>query len=200
MSINSDNEFTSKIFSKFLAFKNPIIRARIFIWLRLELGRPQPNQPLRDDIIARLKEVIAIDNEESRGLLESFYEGKEKEIIKKIDNDPLLQLEYLELIIQNATEPLERYYANLHVQLVLALKPNALIAILDADNDMVEYDLAEALRLTLAANDFEGKNEVLAYLYEREDEIVSCITTHLASFENLLFAYIALCERSQLEQ
>lgn len=92
MSINTDNEFTSKIFSKFLAFKNPLLRARLFIWLRLELGRQQPNQPLRDDIIARLKEVIAIDNEESRGLLESFYEGKEKEIIKKIDNDPLLQL------------------------------------------------------------------------------------------------------------
>lgn len=58
---------------------------------------------------------------------------------------------------------------------------------------MVEYDIAEALRMTLAAPEFDRKNDTLIYLYEREGEMLQCINTYLTTFEVLIFSYIALC-------
>jgi hypothetical protein len=40
----------------------------------------------------------------------------------------------LELIIKNANEQLELYYTNLHMQLVLQLKPDQLIHVLETNN------------------------------------------------------------------
>lgn len=51
-----------------------------------------------------MKSLIEINKEKSRILFDSYFRNKEKEIIKKIDNDPHLQLEYLEMIILDATE------------------------------------------------------------------------------------------------
>jgi hypothetical protein len=71
--------------------------------------------------------------------------------------------------------------------------------VLQGNNEMVEYDITEALRMTISAPEFDRKNETLIYLYEREGELVQCITTYLTSFEILVFAYIALCERSRTD-
>lgn len=50
-----------------------------------------------------LKNIIEINKEKSRELFDRYFRNKEKEIIRKIDNDPHLQLEYLEMIILEAT-------------------------------------------------------------------------------------------------
>lgn len=50
-----------------------------------------------------LKNIIEINKEQSRVLFDSYFQNKEKEIIRKIDNDPHLQLEYLEMIILDST-------------------------------------------------------------------------------------------------
>jgi hypothetical protein len=79
------------------------------------------------------------------------------------------------------------------LQLILKLKPDRLIDVLATNSEMVEYDIAEALRMTLSAADFDRKNDTLIYLYEREGELVQCITTYLTSFEILVYSYIAVC-------
>jgi hypothetical protein len=60
MSINTEGEFTSKIFNKFLTFKDSIIKERLFIWLRQALPR---SASLQEELIVKLKEVIAINND-----------------------------------------------------------------------------------------------------------------------------------------
>lgn len=42
-----------------------------------------------------LSELIEISKEKARQIFDILYFNKEKEIIERIDNDPLLQLEYL---------------------------------------------------------------------------------------------------------
>lgn len=51
-----------------------------------------------------LKSIIEINKSKSRILFDVYFKNKEKEIIKKIDNDPHLQLEYLEMIIDDASQ------------------------------------------------------------------------------------------------
>lgn len=59
LAVNNDGDFTLKIFNKFLACKNEIIKERIFIWLRNAL----PKSPLlQEELIKKLKEIIAINN------------------------------------------------------------------------------------------------------------------------------------------
>jgi hypothetical protein len=56
---NLDGENTNKILLKFLACKNGILRERVFLWLRSALSE---SAALQEELIVRLKEVIAVNN------------------------------------------------------------------------------------------------------------------------------------------
>lgn len=47
-----------------------------------------------------------------------------------MDNDPSLQLRYVELILKEGAENIESYYTNLHIELLLKIKPEQLVATL----------------------------------------------------------------------
>lgn len=72
-SINSSNEYTVRIFHRYLRCENPLLRARIFGFLRKSL----PESPLlQEEFIKNLKEIIEIDKEECRLILEVFFTGR----------------------------------------------------------------------------------------------------------------------------
>ena len=54
--------------------------------------------------MSHLETLIEINKEKSRKLFDEFFKNREKEIIKRIGNAPLLQLEYLEMIIEEYNE------------------------------------------------------------------------------------------------
>lgn len=104
-----------------------------------------------------LKNIIEINKEQSRELFDRYFQNKEKEIIRKIDNDPHLQLEYLEMIILDSTEnevDVEEYFLNLYIKLLILVEPSRVIGVLEESfargkSQQIKYDLQEALKVSL---------------------------------------------------
>lgn len=71
--INSSNEYTVRIFHRYLRCENPLLKARIFRFLRRFL----PESPLlQEEFIKNLKGIIEIDKEECRLILETLFTGR----------------------------------------------------------------------------------------------------------------------------
>jgi hypothetical protein len=66
MSINSSNEYTVKIFHRYLKCENCLQKEKIFLFLRKQLPG---SSPLQEEFIKNLKEIIEIDKEECRDVL-----------------------------------------------------------------------------------------------------------------------------------
>ena len=126
-----------------------------------------------------LETLIEISKEKSRKLFDEFFKNREKEIIKKIGNAPLLQLEYLEMIIEEYNEAIEDYYLNLHLNLLLHEEPSRVVSVLeDAWGKKVKYDLHEALKISLDL-EYPDKNRVETYLFEKLGDVERCVRSYL---------------------
>jgi hypothetical protein len=61
------------VFRTYLRIKCKPLKARIFIWLRKAIPE---SSILQDEFIRHLKDLIEIDKEESRLILEAFFDGR----------------------------------------------------------------------------------------------------------------------------
>lgn len=64
----------------------------------------------------------------------------------------------------------------------------------------IKYDMQEALKVSLEIEDYEEKNKVQTYLYEKLGEVEKCIASYLKILEKLFWDYIDVYENLQKEK
>lgn len=179
--------------------KNEIVRLRVFGWLSnqivtLESQSSKEVDTLKNLIVKFLKDLMKADHQKTRILIVRFLKNRETEIVKDLESQPVLQLQYIDDILKDREEgkQVDDKLLIRHIELMCRLCKQRVLS----EIQKWVYPVDHTLRTCKQENVLDAT----AYLLERTGAIESALNVHVQILEQVITDNISVLSQSKSQK